>query len=121
MSNPQNNKSAPDSAHSTVTVIRTYKDSRARKRHDETTEDRLEVHKFVTKPASVRVAVGGTFNLGNFESLRYDVTVELPCYREEVEATYDEALAMCNERLQSEARSCRSFIEEARDQVQMPF
>lgn len=45
----------------------------------------LEVRQFVTTPANVRVSVGQTINLGNYESHRLDVVVSLPCYREEID------------------------------------
>lgn len=42
-------------------------------------------------PASVRVGVGMTINQGNFESLRIDVAVTLPCLSSEVEDAYVQA------------------------------
>lgn len=41
--------------------------------------------------AYVRVGAGTTHNLGDFSSLRIDVSVTLPCLVEEVEETYDRA------------------------------
>ena len=52
-------------------------------------EDRrkvIEVRKFETDPAFVRVSAGVTKNLGNYESLRVDVSITAPCYIEEVNA-----------------------------------
>lgn len=46
----------------------------------------LEVRKFETDPAFVRVNAGVTKNLGNYESLRVDVSLTVPCYVEEMEA-----------------------------------
>ncbi len=43
------------------------------------------------EPAFVRVAAGGTYNLGNFESMRLDVSVTLPCMPDDIEATYERA------------------------------
>jgi hypothetical protein len=45
----------------------------------------LEVRKFETEPAYVRVNAGVTKNLGNYESLRVDVSLTVPCYVEEIE------------------------------------
>lgn len=42
-------------------------------------------------PAFVRVGAGLTINTGNFESLRIDVSVTLPCLPSEVEEAYDRA------------------------------
>lgn len=45
----------------------------------------LEVRRFETEPAYVRVNAGVTKNLGNYESLRVDVSLTVPCYVEEIE------------------------------------
>lgn len=43
------------------------------------------------EPAYVQVAAGGTYNLGNFESMRLDVSVTLPCLPSDIEETYERA------------------------------
>ena len=45
----------------------------------------LSVRKFVTDPAFVRVGAGVTKRTGDFESLRIDVAITVPCYVEEIE------------------------------------
>lgn len=50
----------------------------------ETSETELSIHKFVTEPAYLRVAAGVTKSTGNYESLRVDVSVTYPCYREQI-------------------------------------
>lgn len=40
---------------------------------------------FVTEPTLLRVGFGVTENLGDFESLRVDISLTIPCYREELE------------------------------------
>ena len=54
------------------------------------TEERkhIEIRPFATTPAIVQVKLGRTVNLGNYESARVDVSIELPCYREEVLTVY---------------------------------
>lgn len=49
-------------------------------------EDRqeIEVEPFEVEPAYVRINVGQTISTGNYESLRVDVAITLPCYAEEV-------------------------------------
>lgn len=44
----------------------------------------IKVRKFVTEPAYVRVNAGVTKNMGNYESLRLDVSLSVPCYVEEM-------------------------------------
>ena len=45
----------------------------------------LDVRKFETEPAYVRVNAGVTKNMGNYESLRLDVSISMPCYVEEID------------------------------------
>lgn len=49
-----------------------------------TKEDMILVDKFETEPAEVEAKLGMTVNLGNYESLRVDVGVKIPCYKEEI-------------------------------------
>ena len=50
----------------------------------ESTEE-LDVQTFETDPAYVRVNVGTTKSIGEYESLRVDVSISMPCYKEEIE------------------------------------
>lgn len=51
---------------------------------DEETKEVIHVRKFVTEPAYVRVNAGVTINLGDYQSMRIDVSVSVPCYAEEI-------------------------------------
>lgn len=57
------------------------------------TEDTLLTRVFAEgqEPAHVRVMAGLTVNQGNYEFLRIDVSVSLPCLPTEVEAAYAKA------------------------------
>ncbi len=46
----------------------------------------LSVHKFEVEPAYVRISAGTTKKLADYESLRVDVSISVPCYTEEIEA-----------------------------------
>jgi len=46
--------------------------------------EKLKVRKFLVEPAYVRVNAGMTKNMGNYESLRIDVSLTVPCYTEEI-------------------------------------
>lgn len=48
-----------------------------------------DVHVFITDPAYVRVNAGVTKNMGNFESLRVDVSITMPCYRETTDEVFE--------------------------------
>lgn len=62
----------------------------------------IEVTKFETEPAKVRVGFGLTINLGNYESARLDVSVEVPCYKEQVDDAYTAAKDWVEQRVQQE-------------------
>lgn len=62
----------------------------------------IEVRQFCTEPAYVRVSAGVTKNLGNYESLRVDVAINVPCYIEEIEAVQKRVAVMVSEMLTSE-------------------
>jgi len=49
-------------------------------------EEVVFTHDFKGPVARVRRGYGLTMNLGNFESARFDVTLELPCYVEDIDA-----------------------------------
>jgi hypothetical protein len=55
------------------------------------TQEKIRVPIFHTTPARVRVSGSVTRNLGDYNSARVEVSIELPCYPEqsEVQRTYD--------------------------------
>lgn len=65
-------------------------------------EKTIEVHKFITDPAHVRIAAGVTKSTGNYESMRIDVSVTLPCYKEQVDDTINHLSAYVAEKLDAE-------------------
>lgn len=71
------------------TVTSMYRENEDRRNLD------LEVRTFATEPAYVRVSSGMTQNMGNYESLRVDVAVTLPCYVEEI----DDALVVAADKV----------------------
>lgn len=46
----------------------------------------IAVHKFEVEPAYVRISAGTTKKLADYESLRVDVSLSVPCYTEEIQA-----------------------------------
>ena len=65
-------------------------------------EYELEVRKFVTEPAYVRASFGQTRKIEEFESVRVDVSVSLPCYAEEIEETLTQARELAMEACEDE-------------------
>lgn len=68
----------------------------------------LGTQKFSTKPAVVRRGYGVTLNMGNYETARIDVSLELPCYVEDLEAADEWAAKWCEHRIEQEIRAMRS-------------
>lgn len=62
----------------------------------------IAVRRFETEPAYVRCSAGVTKSTGNYESLRVDVAVTMPCYAEEVERTYTEVSDFVASKLEEE-------------------
>jgi hypothetical protein len=54
---------------------------------------------FADEPARVGVSLGKTINMGNFESLRIDVQVSLPCPVYERHLAYDAAMEFAMDKL----------------------
>lgn len=65
-------------------------------------DEQLEVQKFETDPAYVRINAGVTRSIGDYESLRVDVAISVPCYKEEMDDILDTVGEMVQERLESE-------------------
>lgn len=71
--------------------------------HSEELDDHiLRVGEFRTAPAKVLVSKGLTINLGNYESARVTIGVELPCYVEEVAETTSAAERLVEARVENE-------------------
>ncbi len=77
----------------------------SRTRFGQTEEDlgQIEIRPFATQPAQVTVALGKTINLGNYESARIEVRLTIPCYVEELVATYRDVLEATQEMVAAEA------------------
>lgn len=69
--------------------------------------ERLKIHRYRTEPAKVSIAMGLTLNLGNFETARVDVSITVPCYREESDGAYSYARSWVEDRLQAEVDDIR--------------
>ncbi|MDR1945996.1 MAG: hypothetical protein LBQ51_02360 [Desulfovibrio sp.] len=70
---------------------------------DSEVAEHIEVRPFATVPAKVGVSLGRTINMGNYESARITVSVEIPCYREEVLGIYPKLFEYVADRLEDEA------------------
>lgn len=50
--------------------------------------EEIDVQKFDVEPAYVSVKAGVTKSLREYESLRVDVSAQIPCYREKMDETF---------------------------------
>jgi len=50
-------------------------------------EIEFDSEQFLTEPAFVKIGVGATRSIGDYESLRVDVAVTVPCYKERIDQT----------------------------------
>lgn len=57
---------------------------------------------FSSEPAFIKVGAGVTKNLGDFESLRVDVAITMPCRVEDIDTTYEELSTKVADMLDSE-------------------
>jgi len=72
----------------------------------EAEEDRsITVNTFQTNPATVSVKKGITKNMGNYESVRIDVMVSVPCYIEEIDTVYDEVDTTVDEMIEQQLQA----------------
>lgn len=74
---------------------------------DKVTDRIIKIGVFKTEPAKVTVQKGLTINLGNYESARFTVGVELPCYVEEVGGLLVDLNKLVEERVKQEVLDIR--------------
>lgn len=71
-------------------------------------EEVVLVHDFKGPVARVRRGYGLTMNLGNYESARFDVILELPCYPEDIDAADEFAKQWVEKRCEAEVAEVRN-------------
>lgn len=88
-------------------VQRQYRDTGADKGPPESENELIEVQDFWVRPAEVSYGKGVTLNMGNYEAVRIDVRITVPCYREEAEGAYEFAKHRVDDRLREEIEDAR--------------
>lgn len=71
------------------------------------TSEVVSVHEFTTRPAVIKRSYGMTVSIGNYESARFDVGIEVPCYLEDVENADQFAADFCEKRMKEEYNTVR--------------
>jgi hypothetical protein len=69
------------------------------------TREIIEVREFATNPAYVKVQAGVTKSLGDYEFLRVDVSISVPCYVEEIDSVYPAVAEKVSDRLTQEVEA----------------
>lgn len=97
-------KAAPEEAQKTITKEAT---AVVTKQHPDGTEEQEPVSlgqvTTTKQPALVHIDFGMTKNLGNYESLKFNVGITIPCEptAEDIDATYHEARAWVDDKVNS--------------------
>jgi hypothetical protein len=86
----------------TVRNSRVYVSRSINKEPETGEEEVLAVHRFVTEPAEVEVAMALTMNLGSYETARLSVSLRVPCYKEEIDTAYKFAETWVAEKIERE-------------------
>jgi len=77
----------------------------------EVSQEPLEVSVFQSEPARVKLELGGTFGIGQYESVRVLVGIEMPCYPEEHAEVFAFVKNIVKERLDAEVKEIRRFAK----------
>lgn len=95
---------AARNAEITRTTTSTFKDSKSDHETETAQEETLASFQVPAGVplATVSVSIGGTYNLGSYESLRLDVSVTIPCAVADVDQAYAQAAEFVGDKLQEE-------------------
>lgn len=94
------NGNAAHVVESTILVHRTVKLD-GTDQESASTQETLKVHAFATVPAMVAASPGITISR-NFQSVRLDISVQIPCYKEEIKEASEYAYKIAKERVMQE-------------------
>lgn len=89
-----------------IIVAKSFK-ARGKEWSKDEKEEVIEVRLFETAPAEVGISYGLTLNLGNFESARLDVSLKVPCYKEEIEEVFVKAEAFVTGKVKAESEEIK--------------
>jgi hypothetical protein len=110
-----NTKAAPKkikSEQGSVQVTRTIVNRKNKTEDTHERNEKITIRPFATDTGTVGAKKGVTLNAGDYQSLRVDVVVMLPCYREEAVLVYEQASALADELLAEEINEIPKFLED---------
>jgi hypothetical protein len=96
--------------HSTVSILRKQPGAPPELLAQKVSNDQIAVLSFEVEPARTGFGIGGTWNLGDFESARADVRLDMPCYREELFEVFEATQIIVEAKMEEQLQSIRSFI-----------
>jgi hypothetical protein len=88
-----------------------YKDADGHVTNVTDEQGRIEVRKFLSEPAKVYVGLGMTKSPRQYHSVKVDVGISLPCYPEEKEACFAEAMKWAEEKIAKESASIDAIMK----------
>lgn len=72
----------------------------------------LEVQKFVVPPIYLKGSLGFTISLGNYNMVRLDCGISVPCYRGEEDEKWDQTLAWMESKVNPERVKIEEWVAE---------
>ena len=90
-------------------VTRQYRKA-GREVSEEMDEQQILVDTFETAHATASATMSMTMNMGNYESMRIEVGVSLPCYKEEIEEAQEQCFKLVEEKLYQKVRAVKESL-----------
>lgn len=100
-------KATAEEKTATFVVTNTYSKS-GKPAGENVDEGTIMVRRFETDVAVVGVDYGMTMNLGNYESVKVNVALQMPCYVEEIDGAHEFAAKWVEDRVGKEINLIRS-------------
>jgi hypothetical protein len=96
-----------DGEHAAVAFVENRFVFKSELQRETSSEELVSVRKFDGEVARIRRGYGLTLNLGNYESARLDVSIEVPCYVDDVAAADEWARQWVEARVVKEVENVR--------------
>lgn len=101
---------SPDRQNGMLKVMKVYK-KRGVEVNEVVENEMIEVGRFGVETARVMYAAGVTVNIGNYESVKCDISVTLPTYVEELEDAFVVAKTFAHDRLGLEVDEIKKMVK----------
>lgn len=95
-------KTGETAVEGTIVVSRTWP--------PEAREERIQIRPFKTDVVRIAVSKGRTINVGDYNSVRVDITISLPCYMEEIDQTFEYCSKLAEQYLVKECQPIEEYV-----------